>query len=51
MVEASPESREVPEQGVVDPGETDVTVALAFYDETMDGVEGVSMPDPPEADE
>lgn len=30
---------------VVNPEEDDVTVELEFYDEAMEGVEGVSMPD------
>lgn len=33
---------------VVNPETDDLTIELEFYDETMEGVEGVSMPDPPE---
>jgi hypothetical protein len=33
---------------VVNPEEDDITVELEFYDETMEGVEGVSMPEPSE---
>jgi hypothetical protein len=33
---------------VVNPEEDDITVELEFYDEAMEGVEGVSMPDPSE---
>lgn len=33
---------------VVNPETDDLTIELDFYDETMEGVEGVTMPDPPE---
>lgn len=33
---------------VVNPETDNLTIELEFYDETMEGVEGVSMPDPPE---
>lgn len=32
---------------VINPETDDITVELEFYDETMEGVEGVTMPDPP----
>jgi len=31
---------------VVNPEKDDITVELEFYDEAMEGVDGVSMPDP-----
>jgi hypothetical protein len=33
---------------IVNPKEDGITVDLEFYDEMLEGVEGVSMPDPPE---
>ena len=33
---------------VVNPEKDDIKVELEFYDEAMEGVDGVSMPDPPE---
>ena len=33
---------------VVNPETDNLTIVLEFYDETMAGVEGVTMPDPPE---
>lgn len=33
---------------VVNPEADDLTLELEFFDETMEGVDGVSMPDPPE---
>lgn len=34
-----------PEKAVLNPEEDDIEVELEFYDEAMEGVEGVSMPD------
>ncbi|WP_166035610.1 hypothetical protein [Halorussus pelagicus] len=36
------------QRGIINPEKDGVEVELEFYDETMDGVEGVSMPDPNE---
>ena len=33
------------EKVVLNPEEDDIEVELEFYDETMEGIEGVSMPD------
>jgi DNA (cytosine-5)-methyltransferase 1 len=35
-------------KNILNPEEDDITVELEFYDEAMEGVEGVSMPDPSE---
>jgi hypothetical protein len=32
---------------VVNPSEDGVTLDLSYYDETLDGIDGVRMPDPP----
>ncbi|WP_276301033.1 hypothetical protein [Halorussus lipolyticus] len=34
------------QKSVLNPEKDDIEVELEFYDETMEGVEGVSMPDP-----
>jgi len=36
------------EKVVRNPEKDDIEVDLEFYDETMEGIEGVSMPDPDE---
>lgn len=43
-------SDEVSRKGIINPEEDGVEVELEFYDETMEGIEGVSMPDPSKAE-
>ena len=46
----TPENSPQPFVRIVNPEVDEIPVELAFYDETMDGVAGVTMPDPPETD-
>lgn len=35
---------------IVNPETDEIPIELEFYDETMEGVDGVTMPDPPESE-
>lgn len=43
MTDTAPESIVT----IVNPETDDITIKLEFYDECMEGIEGVSMPNPP----